>query len=84
MNITPSYAAILALLFFFLSVRALRLRRKLKIPIGDQGNPQMLRAMSVHANFAEYAPFTLLLAFMLESEGGGSPSSYTCCASACL
>ena len=73
MNITPFYAAILALLFFALSVRTLRLRRKLQIVIGDAGNPHMLRAMRVHANFAEYAPFTLLLAFMLELQGGALP-----------
>ena len=66
MNITPFYAAILALLFLMLSVRTLRLRRRLQIPIGDAANPQMLRAMRVHANFAEYVPFTLLLTFMLE------------------
>jgi uncharacterized membrane protein YecN with MAPEG domain len=68
-TITPSYAAILGLLFFVLSVRTLRLRRKLQIAIGDAGNPQLLRAMRVHANFAEYAAFTLLLAFMLEFQG---------------
>jgi len=39
------------------------------IAIGDAGNPQMLRAMRVHANFAEYAPFTLRLAFMFELQG---------------
>jgi uncharacterized membrane protein YecN with MAPEG domain len=67
MYITPFYGAILALLFFALSVRTLRLRRKLKIPLGDGGNPQMLRAMRVHSNFAEYVPLALLLIFMLEA-----------------
>jgi len=69
MSITPFYAAILALVFVTLSVRTLRLRRNLQIPVGDQGNPEMLRAMRVHANFAEYTPFTLLLIFMLEIQG---------------
>lgn len=69
MRVTPFYAAILGLLFFALSARTLRLRRKLRIAIGDAGNQQMLRAMRVHSNFAEYAPLTLLLIFMLESEG---------------
>lgn len=66
MTVTPFYAAILSLLFFVLSVRTLRLRRRLQIAIGNAGNPQMPRAMRVHANFAEYVPLTLLLAFMLE------------------
>lgn len=72
MNITPFYSAILALLFLVLSVRTLRLRRSLKIPIGDAGNRQMLRAMRVHANFAEYVPFSLLLIFMLELQDAHS------------
>ena len=69
MLITPAYAAIFAALFFMLSVRTLRLRRALRIPVGDAGNLQMLRAIRVHSNFAEYVPLTLLLIFMLESLG---------------
>lgn len=69
MPVTPAYAAVFAALFFLLSVRTLRLRRKLQIAVGDAGNVQMLRAMRVHSNFAEYVPFTLLLSFMLESLG---------------
>ena len=67
MYITPFYAAILALLFFVLSVRTLRVRRRLQIPIGDAGNPEMLRAMRVHSNFAEYVPISLLMVFLFES-----------------
>lgn len=67
MYITPFYAAILVFLFIFLSVRTLRLRRKLQIPLGDAGNPQMLRSMRVHSNFAEYVPLTLLVMFLFES-----------------
>ncbi len=70
MQITPFYAAILALMFIGLSVRTLRLRRLLKIAIGDGGNQQMLRAMRVHANFAEYVPLSLLLIAMFEMGGG--------------
>jgi uncharacterized membrane protein YecN with MAPEG domain len=66
MPATPLYAALLALLFVALSVRTLRLRRRLRIPLGDGGAEQMVRAMRVHANFAEYTPLTLLCLFMLE------------------
>ena len=69
MHISPLYAAALALLRFVLSVRTLRLRRALGIPIGDLGEEQMLRAMRVHANLAEYVPITLLLIFVLEANG---------------
>ncbi len=70
MSITPFYAAILGLLFVFLSVRTLKLRRNLKIAIGDAGNQQMLRAMRVHANFAEYAPISIVLIYLFEAQGG--------------
>ena len=69
MNITPAYAAILSLVLFFLSVRTLRLRRLLQIPIGDGGNEQMLRAIRVQANFVEYVPLSMLIIFMLELQG---------------
>ena len=66
MHIVPLYAAILALLFVGLSVRTVRLRRNLKIAIGDAGDPAMLRAMRVHSNFAEYVPLALLLIYFVE------------------
>jgi uncharacterized membrane protein YecN with MAPEG domain len=68
-SIVPVYASALALLFVALSVRTLRLRRSLGIPIGDGGNPGLLRAMRVHANFTEYAPLGLLLVFFVEIRG---------------
>lgn len=66
---TPAYAAILALLFVWLSVRTLRLRSSLHIAVGDGGNAKMLRAMRVHANFAEYVPFALFLIYLSETQG---------------
>jgi len=66
MHILPLYAALLGILFFYLSVRTIGLRRKLQIGIGANDNPEMLRAMRVHANFAEYAPLVLLLIALAE------------------
>lgn len=66
MSITATYAALLALLFIGLSVRTLRLRRGLRIPVGDGNNPQLLRAMRVHANFSEYVPLALLVIYFCE------------------
>lgn len=80
MHITPIYAALLALLFFFLSVRTLRLRKTLRIGVGDGGDKAMIRAMRVHANFAEYTPIALLLAFMLEMTGTYSWLVHVVCA----
>ncbi|MEO7335889.1 MAG: MAPEG family protein [Caldimonas sp.] len=72
MHIVPLYAGLLALLFVALSVRTLRMRRRLRIAIGDAGNEEMLRAMRVHSNFAEYVPFSLLLLFLVESSGASA------------
>ncbi len=68
-EILPIYAALLALLFFALSVRTLRLRRQLKIGLGDEGNRRMLRAIRVHSNFAEYVPMSLVLILLVELRG---------------
>ena len=64
--ITPLYAAILALLYVYLSVRTLSARRRYKIAIGSGDNKDLLRRMRVHANFSEYVPIALLLIFFLE------------------
>ena len=69
MHILPPYAALLALIFVLLSVRTLRLRKQLRIGIGDGGNPQLLRAMRVHSNFAEYVPLSLVLLLLVEGQG---------------
>jgi uncharacterized membrane protein YecN with MAPEG domain len=66
LNITPYYAAVLALLFIILSVRTIKSRREHKVAIGDGGEKSILRASRVHANFSEYVPLTPLLIAMLE------------------
>ena len=53
MHLTPVYAALFALFYSALSVRALRLRGRLKIALGDGGDKRLLRATRVHGNFAE-------------------------------
>jgi len=64
------YAALLALMFFALSIRTILARGKFKVAVGDGDHPGMLRAMRVHANFAEYVPLCLLLIFLVEIQGG--------------
>jgi len=66
-TILPPYAALLALLFVYLSVRTIGTRRRLQIAIGDKDQPEMKRAMRVHANFAEYVPLGLVLLALVES-----------------
>lgn len=66
MTITSIYASLLAVLFVYLSMRTIRARRSFGIELGHAENPVMLRAMRVHANFAEYVPIALLLVFLVE------------------
>lgn len=72
LRVSLLYAGILALFFIALSVRTLRLRKRLRIAIGDGGNESMLRAIRVHSNFAEYVPLTLLLICLVEITGASA------------
>jgi len=69
LDVTPIYAALLALLFVFLSLRTIRLRQRHRVALGDGDNPELRRAMRAHANFAEYVPFALLLVYFVERDG---------------
>ena len=66
--IVPIYAAILALIFVYLSARVIRMRGIAKVAIGHGGNASLERRMRVHANFAEYVPFALILLTFLEMQ----------------
>jgi uncharacterized protein len=61
LEIVPIYAAVLGLLYLVLSGRAIRARRTARKAIGPLGDDALERHVRVHANFAEYAPFVLLL-----------------------
>ena len=65
--ITPIYAALLSLIFVVLSIKTIIIRRKNKVAVGDGNNPQLQRAMRVHANFAEYTPIAIILVGFVES-----------------
>ena len=67
MAITAFYAALLALFFVFLSFRVIGWRRLKSVELGHGEDSELLRRMRVHANFAEYVPFTLLLMAIAES-----------------
>ena len=67
LSITAFYAALLAVLFLFLSVRVIGWRRERRVEFGHGEDIELLRRMRVHANFDEYVPFTLLLMALAES-----------------
>ena len=66
------FRSVISVLYLGLSVRTLRLRRSLQIAVGDAGNKTLLRAMRVHANFAEYVPICLLLLYLAEAGGAAT------------
>jgi uncharacterized membrane protein YecN with MAPEG domain len=67
--ITGVYAAALTALYLLLSARVILVRRSQRINLGDGGNPDMLRRMRAHGNFAEYAPLGLILLLIAEQQG---------------
>ncbi|MES0875138.1 MAPEG family protein [Sinimarinibacterium thermocellulolyticum] len=71
MTITPLYAGLLAILFLVLSARVIQKRNV--VSLGDGGDPDLLRRIRGHANFAEYVPLVLVMMAMLE-HGGAAPA----------
>jgi len=63
---TALYAALLALIYIYLSVAVVRQRRRFQVALGDGGHGPLQRAIRVHANFAEYVPLALLVLFLAE------------------
>jgi len=61
--ITALYASLLALLLILLALVTVKLRRSLRIGMGDGGNRDLQRAIRAHGNASEYIPlFVILLA----------------------
>lgn len=70
MKYTAVYASLFAMFYLGLAYNVIRHRYRARVPIGDGGDEQLLRAIRVHANAAEYAPLALLLIGMYELNGG--------------
>ena len=70
--ITLTIAGAAAILHVWLSLRVSRLRRPLKIGVGDGGNEVLLRRMRAHGNFAENMPILLVLVGFIELATGGN------------
>lgn len=68
---TALWAALLAPVFLWLSVRVIGQRRRARVAIGTGDDAALERAVRAQANFVEYAPFALLL--MALAEAGGAP-----------
>ncbi|MFT4937610.1 MAG: putative membrane protein YecN with MAPEG domain [Paraglaciecola sp.] len=67
--ITAFYAALLAILFFYLSSLVIQNRRSKKIALGDGGDKHFQQFIRAHANFNEYVPIVLILLLIAELNG---------------
>jgi hypothetical protein len=69
-SITALYAGILSLVMVALAINVTMHRAKLRVPMGDGGNPIMLRMIRLHGNAVEYLPLALVLMALYEINGG--------------
>lgn len=67
--ISAFWAGLVGLLGLVLAINVVRLRQKFQVGIGDGGHGELARAVRVFGNFAEYAPFCLVLLALLEMTG---------------
>ncbi len=66
--ITAIYAAVLAVMYVGLALAVVRQRFKLRVDLGDGQQPELIKAIRIHGNFAEYVPFLLVLMFIVEQQ----------------
>jgi hypothetical protein len=69
-SLTALYGAILALIIVALGINVTVHRVKLKVPLGDGGNKEMLRMIRLHGNAVEYIPLAIALMAVYEINGG--------------
>ena len=67
--ITALYAGLLAIVYFYLTVRVIRLRLHHRVSLGHGGQMALQQAIRSHGNFAEYTPFFLILLALAELQG---------------
>ena len=68
-TITASYAALLSLLFVVLSRNVIMARRRRRVALGAEGDPELLRHVRAQGNFAEYTPLAVILMAFSEIQG---------------
>ena len=66
--ITAIYAAILAVMYVGLALAVVRQRFKLRVGLGDGQQPELIKAIRIHGNFAEYVPMLLVIMLIVEQQ----------------
>lgn len=69
MIVTPLYAGLLGMLYILLAVLVIRTRLSARVALGTGGDELLERRIRAHGNFAEYAPFGIILIGLLETMG---------------
>jgi uncharacterized membrane protein YecN with MAPEG domain len=67
--VTSVYASLLGLVFIFLTIRTIGLRRSNKVALGTGGVAALERVIGAHSNFSEYVPLSLFLILCAELQG---------------
>jgi uncharacterized membrane protein YecN with MAPEG domain len=76
--IAAFYAGLIGLLLLVLAIPVSRLRRSLKVGLGDGGNAGLARAIRAHANTVEWALPTLLLLLLAELNRAPALALHAC------
>jgi len=74
--ITTIYTVILGGLTIALAIRIALMRRKFKIPLGDEGNRRLQKAIAAHENAVDNIPLALILMLVAELNGGNAELLY--------
>jgi len=61
------YIFLLTTVFFTLTIRVIKIRKSLKISIGDGGDLRLQRAIRAQANFCETVPLALVMMILAEA-----------------
>jgi uncharacterized membrane protein YecN with MAPEG domain len=67
--VLPFYAAALAVLYVIFAGLVIRQRFKTRVGLGDGQQPDLIKVVRIHGNFAEYVPLLLVLLLILEMQG---------------
>lgn len=68
--ITALYAAMFGLLFVILMLAVIKLRRSLRVGLGDGGNRDLQQAIRAHGNAVECVPIFLVMLAVFELNRG--------------
>jgi len=68
-SILPFYAALLGLLYVYLSLATVSRRKKVLVALGDGGDKLLQKKVRAHGNFQEYVPIALILIALFEYLG---------------